>query len=153
MIVSRRLEAALAKLYEAYNSHELHPEDACRCAVGNIMDRTDTWKHFSDEHGAEKLNYVGKVHEALGRKFNGYSPFELLKIEAAFLKGCGYSLPLHYQGIKPKNSKDYVLLFNGLQKTIETLCILDNTPNVMETITKYFEDIKVKKESETLSIA
>lgn len=151
MIVSRRLEAALAKLYEAYNSHELHPEDACRCAVGNIMDRTDTWKHFSDEHGAEKLNYVGKVHEALGRKFNGYSPFELLKIEAAFLKGCGYSLPLNYNGIKPKDPKNSDLLFNGLQKTIKVLCKLDHIPNVMDEITKVFEKVNLRNKKQILS--
>ena len=60
------------------------------CAVGNILDNMDIWKHLSNYHGSLELNYVGKVHQTLGRKFNGYSPLELLQIEATFLKACGY---------------------------------------------------------------
>ena len=87
MKTTSRFEKAVSKLYDAFNSGSLHPECACQCAVGNICDNKDFWKYFSDEHGSLKLNYVGKVNEAFGRRFNGYTPLELLQIERAFLKG------------------------------------------------------------------
>lgn len=68
----------------------------------------------------------------MGRTFNGYSPMELLQIEASFLRGCGYSLPLNHKGSKPKNPKDKNILFNGLCKTVACLCALDGVPDVMD---------------------
>ncbi|NCO62926.1 MAG: Na(+)-translocating NADH-quinone reductase subunit F, partial [Flavobacteriia bacterium] len=99
---------------------------------------TDSWKHLSDEHGALELNYIGNVHQMLGRKFNGYSPLELLHIEARFLKACGYQLPLHHKNKKPKNPTDNDVLFEGLTAVVTYLCKLDNIPNVMD-YTKLFE--------------
>ena len=94
MKTSARLEQAISKLYTAFHNNTLNPECCKSCAVGNILDNTDTWKHLTEGHGSLNLTYVGKVNEAFGRKLNGYSPLELLKIEAAFLSGCGYKLPL-----------------------------------------------------------
>jgi hypothetical protein len=68
----KRLEAALIKLYNAYQANRLNPEDCTACAVGNILDNHDSWKHLSDQHGSLRLSYVGNVHQNLGRKFNGY---------------------------------------------------------------------------------
>ena len=127
-----RLESALKKLYTAFHENTLNPECCKQCAVGNILDNTDSWKHLSDSHGALELNYVGKVHQNLGRKFNGYSPLELLKIEAAFLKACGFQLPLHHKNNKPKNPTDKTILFNGLCAVISCLCKLDSVTNVMD---------------------
>ncbi|WP_299228594.1 Na(+)-translocating NADH-quinone reductase subunit F [uncultured Psychroserpens sp.] len=138
MKTSHRLETAIKKLYTAFHNNELHPECCKSCAVGNILDRTDAWKHLSDHHGSLDLNYVGKVHQNLGRRFNGYSPLELLHIEATFLKACNYKLPLHHNHFKPKDPKDKDLLFNGLSEVIKFLCELDNIPNVMD-YTKLFE--------------
>lgn len=107
----------------------------CCC---NILDNTDNWKHFSDYHGSLDLNYIGQVHESLGRKFNGYSPSELLKIEAAFLKACGYQLPLHHKNFKPENPTNKDILFDGLTKVITFLCELDGFSNIMD-YTKLFE--------------
>lgn len=133
-----RLDEAIKKLYNAYHNNTLQPECCQHCAVGNILDNKDSWKHLSDDHGSLQLNYIGLVHQNLGRKFNGYSPLELLKIEAAFLKGCGYSLPLHHMGKKPKNPKDKDILFNGLCETVSCLCQLDSVHNVMD-YSKLFE--------------
>lgn len=138
-----RLEQAIRKLYVAFHNNELHPECCKQCAVGNILDHTDRWKHLSDHHGALQLNYVGKVHQNLGRKFNGYSPIELLKIEATFLNACGYQLPFHHKNAKPKNPTDKDILFQGLSGVIAYLCQLDGVSNVMD-YTKIFEVEKEK---------
>lgn len=133
-----RLEQALQKLYIAFHKNELHPECCRQCAVGNILDNREDWKHLTDHHGSVELNYVGKVHEVIGRKFNGYSPLELLKIEATFLKACGYKLPLHTQNKNPKNATNKDVLFNGLSAVVAFLCELDNIPNIMD-YSKLFE--------------
>lgn len=138
MKTSYRLEQAIHKLYNAFHNNELHPECCHKCAVGNILDNSDAWKHLSDSHGSLQLNYLGLVHQNLGRNFNGYSPMELLNIEASFLKGCGYSLPLKRLRAKPKNPRDKEVLFNGLCETVALLCALDDVDNVMD-YSKLFE--------------
>ncbi|GAA4932286.1 hypothetical protein GCM10023314_00710 [Algibacter agarivorans] len=140
-----RLEQALKKLYVAFHNNTLHPECCKQCAVGNILDNKDSWKHLSDLHGDLKLNYVGIVHQNLGRKFNGYTPLELLQIEATFLKACGYKLPLHYKNNKPQNPTNKDSLFNGLSEVVKLLCNMDNVSNIMD-YTKLFE-FKNKKPS------
>ena len=147
MKTTPRLESALRKLYTAFHNNTLNPECCKQCAVGNILNHTDSWKHLSDSHGALELNYVGKVHQALGRKFNGYSPLELLKIENIFLSSCGYQLPLHYKNEKPQNPTDKAVLFNGLCAVISFLCELDNIKNVMDYKRLFeFEDERPKYE-------
>lgn len=133
-----RLDQAIKKLYAAFHNNALHPECCKQCAVGNILDNTDSWKHLSDHHGSLKLNYIGKVHQNLGRTFNGYSPIEVLEIEATFLKACGFYLPLHHKNKKPKNSTDKDILFEGLCSAIELLCKFDNVNNFLD-YTKLFE--------------
>jgi hypothetical protein len=133
-----RLDQAIRKLYNAFHNNELHPECCKQCAVGNILDKKDSWKHLSDHHGSLQLNYVGRVHQNLGRTFNGYSPTELLNIESTFLEACGYKLPLHYKNEKPKNSNDKDILFEGLCAVITLLCQLDGVDNIMD-YTKLFE--------------
>lgn len=135
---SNRLDLAISKLYNAFHTNELYPECCKQCAVGNILDNKDSWKHLSDNHGSLQLNYLGLVHQNLGRKFNGYSPYELLQIEASFLKGCGYALPLNHKNKKPKNPQNKDVLFNGLCETIGFLCQLDQVQNVMD-YSKLFE--------------
>jgi hypothetical protein len=138
MKTTQRFELAIKKLYLAFHGNTLNPECCKQCAVGNILDGTDSWKHLSDTHGSIKLNYVGQVHQNLGRSFNGYSPLELLKIEATFLKACGFTLPLHYKNVKPINPTDKDVLFKGLSGVISFLCELDSISNVMD-YTKLFE--------------
>lgn len=138
MQTSLRLDNAIKKMYNAFHNNTLHPECCQQCAVGNILDNKDAWKHLSDAHGSLQLNYIGIVHQNLGRKFNGYSPIELLQIEAAFLNGCGYSLPLSHKGKKPKDPKNKDVLFNGLCNTVSFLCSLDGVDNVMD-YSKLFE--------------
>ncbi|WP_111308579.1 Na(+)-translocating NADH-quinone reductase subunit F [Confluentibacter sediminis] len=133
-----RLEQAIQKLYVAFHNNTLHPECCKQCAVGNILDNREDWKHLTDSHGSIELNYIGKVHEVLGRKFNGYSPLELLKIEAIFLEACGYRLPLHHKNKNPENPTDKDVLFNGLCAVVTFLCGIDNVPNVMD-YSKLFE--------------
>ncbi|WP_248723762.1 Na(+)-translocating NADH-quinone reductase subunit F [Seonamhaeicola sp. ML3] len=144
MNTSQRFESAINKLYVAFNNNTLNPECCKQCAVGNILDNTDSWKHLSDNHGSFQLNYVGKVHQSFGRTFNGYTPLELLQIEITFLKACGYQLPLHHKNKKPENPTDKSVLFNGLSKVIELLCKLDDIPNVMD----YQELFNHKKDKE-----
>ncbi|MCG2459961.1 Na(+)-translocating NADH-quinone reductase subunit F [Flavobacteriaceae bacterium F89] len=132
MGTSKRLDRAIKKLYIAFYNGTLHPECSKSCAVGNILDNKDSWKHLSDSHGSLQLNYVGLVNQNLGRKFNGYSPVELLQIESEFLEGCGYVLPLNASNRKPKNPTDKEVLFQGLSKAIALLCALDGVENVMD---------------------
>ncbi|WP_372938617.1 Na(+)-translocating NADH-quinone reductase subunit F [Seonamhaeicola sp.] len=143
METTPRLEKAIKKLYIAFHNNTLNPECCKQCAVGNILNNTDNWKHLSDFHGSVTLNYVGKVHQNLGRKFNGYTPLELLQIEAIFLKACGYELPIHFKNKKPKNPTDKDRLFKGLCALIEYLCSLDGVKNVMN-YTKLFENLHSK---------
>ncbi|GGK26955.1 hypothetical protein GCM10007962_21540 [Yeosuana aromativorans] len=138
MKTSHRLEQALTKLYVAFHNNQLHPECCKQCAVGNILDNTDSWKHLTDIHGSEVLNYVGMVNQKLGKTFNGYSPAELLKIESVFLKGCGYGGAINGRNAKPKNPTDKDVLFNGLSEVIKFLCEIDGVSNVMD-YTKLFE--------------
>lgn len=150
MTLPQRLESALMKLYKAYNDDKLHPEDSCRCAVGNILDNKDFWKHLSDDHGSIRLNTIGLLHENLGRKFQGYAPSELLQIEVAFLKGCGYSLPLHHKGRKPNQPTNPDTLFNGLSSAIEALCKMEGIDPVLE-FSIQFEAVRTSKR-ETLEV-
>lgn len=143
MGTSKRLEQAIEKLYIAFHNGTLHPECCKSCAVGNILDNKDSWKNLSDRHGSLQLNYVGLVNQNFGRKFNGYSPVELLQIEAEFLKGCGYELPLNRSNRKPKNPTDKEVLFQGLSNAIALLCTLDGVENVMD-YSKLFEFREVR---------
>ncbi len=130
--MSVRFNQAIEKLYNAFHAGNLNPVSCEHCAVGTILDNSNSWRHLSDKHGSLQLNYVGLVNQNFNKTFNGYSPLELLQIEAEFLKGCGYSLPLHHQGKKPKNPRDKAILFNGLSAVIALLCKLDNIKNVMD---------------------
>lgn len=131
MKTTQRFEQAVAKLYQAFHQGTLNPESCTQCAVGNILDNKDFWKHLSDSHGSMKLNYVGLVNQNLGKRFNGYAPIELLQIEKAFLKACGYNLPLNFnRSMNEKPNKD--TLFKGLEAVVSQLCTFDNLPNMMD---------------------
>ena len=84
------------------------------------------------------MNYIGTVHQKLGRKFNGYSPQELLTIEKVFLEACGFKTPLCHYNQKPQNPRHKETLFNGLTAVISYLCKLDDVPNIMD-YSKLFE--------------
>jgi len=137
MILSERLEMALNKMYRAFHNNELDPENCCHCAVGNICDNIDAWKHFTDVHGSEKLNYLGQLNENVNKRINGYSPSELLSIEAAFLKGCGYSLTSKNKLLKPAQIIDKEMMFQGLDAVVHYLCKLDGVENVMEQYKRF----------------
>ena len=136
METTKRFDQAISKLYNAFHNQTLNPESCTQCAVGNILDNKDFWKHLSDYHGSTKLNYIGLVHQNLGKKFNGYSPIELLQIEMEFLVKCGYSLPLRHSNSKKKISQD--TLFTALCGVVELLCKFDNLPNIIDC-SKLFE--------------
>jgi hypothetical protein len=152
MKTSKRLDLAIQKLYTAFQNNTLHPECCKQCAVGNILDHTDSWKHLSDQHGSLKLNYVGLVNQNFGKRFNGYSPIELLQIEAEFLKGCGYQLPFHHKNKKPKDPTDKDVLFLGLSAVVTFLCHLDQLPDVMDCseLFKYTINPKTLKLTDTV---
>lgn len=132
MKISSRFDQALDKLYLAFHSGQLNPECSKQCAVGNICDNTDSWKNLTDRHGSTQLNYVGLVNEAFGRKINGYLPSELLRIEAEFLKACGYSIPLDHRGKRPIDPTSQETLFKGLCATVSFLCRLEGIADVMD---------------------
>ena len=138
MKTTKRLEQALIKLYNAYHNDRLNPEDCTACAVGNILDNHESWKHLTLQHGSLNLSYVGRVHQNLGRKFNGYTPNEILQIEKVFLEACGFKTPLCHYNKKPHNPTDKDVLFKGLNAVVDYLCKLDNIPNVMD-YSKLFE--------------
>ena len=138
MKTTKRLENALIKLYTAFHKNTLNPEDCAACAVGNILDNLDSWKHLSNEHGSLQLNYVGSVHQNLGRRFNGYSPLEILQVEKVFLEACGFKTPLCNYNQKPKDPTNKEVLFNALCAVVALLCELDNIPNVLD-YSKLFE--------------
>ena len=137
MNISYRLEQAITKLYKAFHSGSLNPENCYHCAVGNICDNRDTWKHLTDKHGSTQLSYLGRLNEVAGRRINGYSPSELLTIETVFLQGCGYSLPFK-RSQKKVDAKDKEAQYKGLCAVVEYLCDLDRVDNVMD-ISRLFE--------------
>ncbi|RNC84062.1 MAG: Na(+)-translocating NADH-quinone reductase subunit F [Winogradskyella sp.] len=147
MNTTHRFEAAIKKLYEAFHNNMLNPECCKQCAVGNILDNTESWKYFSDDHGSTNLNYIGRFHQNIGRRFNGYTPLELLTIESIFLKACGYAIPLHYKNEKPKNTTDKEILFKGLTAVVSHLCRIDGIANIMD-YSKLFEYEKDKAKYE-----
>ena len=49
-----RFDKAIKKLYSAFHNDTLNPECCKQCAVGNILDNMESWKHFSDDHGSFK---------------------------------------------------------------------------------------------------
>lgn len=126
------MEQAIQKLYVAFHSGHLNPDCSTQCAVGNICDNNNYWEHFTEQHGSVKLNYVGRVNEVFGKKFNGYSPLELLKIEFQFLLGCGYSLPIDRRGKNEDVVITKEILFQGLTKVVSFLCMLDGVSDVMD---------------------
>ncbi len=138
MKTTKRLEQALIKLYNAYHNNLLNPEDCTACAVGNILDNHDSWKHLTEGHGSLKLSYVGRVHENLGRKFNGYTPSEILQIEKVFLETCGFKTPLCHYNKRPNSPISKEVLFDGLVAVVSLLCDFDNIKNVMD-YSKLFE--------------
>lgn len=131
-VFSSRFEQAVGKLYEAFHQNELNPECCRQCAVGNILDQKDYWKHFAEYHGSTQLTYVGKVNEAFGKRFNGYTPSELLSIEVAFLKGCGYVLPINGRNQKPDNPMDKDIQFMGLTAVIARLCEIEGVRDILD---------------------
>jgi len=138
MKTTKRLEHALIKLYNAYHNDQLNPEDCTACAVGNILDNHESWKHLTLQHGSLNLSYVGRVHQNLGRKFNGYTPNEILQIEKVFLEACGFKTPLCHYNKKPHNPTNKDVLFKGLNAVVDYLCKLDSISNVMD-YSKLFE--------------
>lgn len=149
MKTTKRLDTALEKLYTAFHNNTLNPECCKHCAVGNICNNIDSWKHLSDDHGSLQLNYVGLVHQNLGRRFHGYTPLELLNIETAFLKGCGFKTPLNHRNSKPEFTTSKERLFNGLSAAIAYLCALDEIENVMDhsQLLSKFEESNIEFES------
>lgn len=145
-----RFDHALNALYEGFYNGALHPEDACRCAVGTICQGWSAWKHFSNDHGSHMLNYVGKVHQGIGRRYFGYLPSELLKIEAAFLRGCGYQLPLDHRNYRPEDPSDPEVQFNGLYAAIAELCNLEGKADILPH-TRAFEDLLQQKKRQLQS--
>lgn len=129
MKLPHRLEQAALKLYEAYYDKSLQPDCCHLCAVGNILDRKDFWKHFTDKHGSVQLNYVGLVHQNIGRTYKGYTPLQLLEIESVFLNACGFSLPLKRGSESPKITEDQ--LYFALMTTIRHLCKLEGIDSFM----------------------
>lgn len=150
MMSNSRFDRALSALYQGFYTGNLYPEDACRCAVGTLCDGWSAWKHFSDDHGSLRLNYVGRVHELLGRRYFGYLPSELLKIEAAFLKGCGYQLPLHHRSYRPDVQNTPDSLFNGLLMALRLLADLEGINDIIPH-TKRLEELAMAKKSELIS--
>ncbi|MDC7994797.1 Na(+)-translocating NADH-quinone reductase subunit F [Altibacter sp. HG106] len=132
MPTTERFQTAIEKLYRAFHSSKLHPECSRQCAVGTLCDQNDFWSHFSDHHGDTQLNYVGRVHQLLGKRYHGYSPQELLEIEAAFLEGCGYQLPLHFSTKNYVNATDKHVHFKGLCAAIQKLSELDQSRDPLD---------------------
>ena len=132
MKTTARFEAAVNKLYTAYHANTLHPEYCQQCAVGTILDGADAWKHLSDHHGSLCLSPVCTVHQQLGKRFNGYTPSELQPLEAAFLRGCGYQLPIKHNHFSPTNRTDKAILFDGLCATVQLLSQLDGLQDAMD---------------------
>ncbi|MCA0132401.1 Na(+)-translocating NADH-quinone reductase subunit F [Winogradskyella alexanderae] len=133
MITTTRFDAAVKKLYEAFHNNSLNPDDCKHCAVGNILNNNDSWKHLTDKHGSTQLSYLGKLHFNLGRRFKGYNPEELLIIERSFLEGCGYTgFKKGTRLLRPENIRDKDLLFKGLSNVVSTLCRLDKIEDVMD---------------------
>ncbi len=150
MKTTPRFEHAVKKLYTAFYNNTLHPECCKQCAVGNICNNSDAWSHLSDSHGSLQLNYIGLIHQNLGRTFFGYTPLELLQIEVVFLQGCRYSLPLHHTK-KLNDPTNKETLFKGLCAVVAFLCTLDAIDNIMDYSKLFAFEIDTTKQQATLS--
>ena len=128
MKTTERFDNAIHKLYEAFNNKKLNPEDCKYCAVGTILNHTDSWQYLTDKHGSQSLNYVGMIHQNMGRRFNGYTPLELLNIEATFLKGCGYYFNKTHHLIRPNTP----LLFDGFYEVVKLLCKFEGLNDLID---------------------
>ena len=128
-----RFNIAINKLYGAYTSGKLNPDSVTHCVVGTICDHSPVWSFMIDNHRNPQLNTLGKLHQNFGKRFNGYTPSELLKIESAFLNGCDY----HNLIGKDKRNiyKNSDVIFNGLIAVISFLCQLEEI-NDITTINK-----------------
>ena len=151
MKMSKRFDSAVNKLYTAFHGGTLQPECCKQCAVGNIMDNTDSWKHLTQQHGGLQLSYVGTVHERLGRRFNGYLPSELLQLEAEFLKGCGYKLPYHHKNQSQNIKISQDMLFEGLCSCVTYLSRLEGISDALDysALFQYSPSTKLSEEKET----
>ncbi len=137
-MTSRRLEKAIQKLYVAFHNNQLNPACCKQCAVGNMCDNIDSWKNFTDQHGSLELNQLGRLNQRFGRRHFGYLPSELLRVEAVFLKACGYKLPLTRKTLKETASVSKDQIFDGLSAVVAYLCALDGVQNYMD-YSKVFE--------------
>jgi hypothetical protein len=133
MKTTPRFEQAVSKLYAAFHNNTLNPGSCTQCAVGNILDNKDYWRHMTPQHGSLQLTYVGRVNHNLGKRFNGYTPLELLHIEKSFLEACGFQLPITgHSRLNQPLDKD--VLFRGLEAIVNTLCKFDQLPNGMDCV-------------------
>lgn len=132
MKTSKRFDRAIQKLYNAFHEGSLNPECCKQCAVGNICENTDTWRLLTEAHGSTQLSYLGRLNEGFGRRVFGYTPTELLHIEAVFLNACGYELPFTHHSYKPEAPLSKDDLFKGLSATVSFLCKLDGIADVMD---------------------
>mgnify|MGYP000533657172 CR=1 FL=1 len=61
-----------------------------------------------------------KIALRKGRKFNGYTPQEILQIEKVFLDACGFKTPLCHYNKKPENpTANDRLLIENIEFTID----------------------------------
>jgi hypothetical protein len=76
---------------------------------------------------------------------------ELLKIEAEFLLGCGYSLPIDrsHKNTEVVISKE--ILFQGLSKVVSFLCVLDRIPDIMDCSQLF--DFGIEEDKENMNCA
>lgn len=132
MKASKRFNNAIEKLYQAFYNSTLNPDCCLQCAVGNICDNTDAWRHLTPAHGSTELSYLGELNEAFGRRIAGYKPSELLRLEAVFLRASGYELPITHTSRKPKKPVSKDVLFKGLTAAVGYLCELEGISDVMD---------------------
>jgi hypothetical protein len=143
MKTTKRFDAAIIKLYNAFHNGELEYYNCEKCAVGNMCNNTKDWSlkinflvsHYSLKELEKILLNVEHTEETLK---TGYSIVELANIERLFMKS-DYEKSLD---IKKRQ-------FIGLCSVIEYLCELDNIPNVKE-IQSLFEIGTTKKLKEII---
>ena len=137
-----RYDTAVEKLYNAFNSGELNAMDCKRCAVGNLCDNNDEWvdvipcgnslKHIEENYRKRPMEGLSKYPEyEKGLKViekTGYSPYELMMVEALFLDKTGH-----------KSGETKEEQFNGLIAVIEYLASLDDITIPQATIQKFAE--------------
>ena len=134
-----RFDKAVMKLYTAFHENRLDAFKCEACAVGNMCDNDKSWsdaipcgnnlREVNESYFLKNDRLYSRDTEVYNKGLKvisktGYSPYELMKVEAIFLSV--FVVPMF--SIEHKKS----IQFKGLCEVVKYLAELDGVENPME---------------------